>query len=104
MSMCDFLIRRGVDINATDIYGNTALMIAAEKNCVDLCQTLIEKEADINAKGRNGGTALIIASLNGNTEICQMLIEKGADFSLIYNDDWKDDKWAGKNYKFQYEN
>ena len=45
MSMCDFLIRRGVDINATDIYGNTALMIAAEKNCVDLCQTLIEKEA-----------------------------------------------------------
>jgi ankyrin repeat protein len=55
-------LERGVDINAQDNAGWTALMYAAEEGLPDVADYLLRSGADTNVRSANGETALLIAS------------------------------------------
>ncbi len=71
-------LEKGADVNAKDMYGSTALILACRYGYTDMARLLIKKGADVNAKNRWNETALKGACYNGNMDVAQLLIEKGA--------------------------
>ena len=69
------LLENGVDINATDKEGWTALMDASNKGYLKRVQFLVENGADINIKNNEGKTALDLANTE---EIKEVLRKAGA--------------------------
>ena len=88
------LISSGVDLNKTDKYGYTPLMVAVEniefsddgtsEKCAEI---LIEAGADVNIKNDMGETVLMLAIEDGLSDrVIQMLINNGADVNAINED------------------
>ena len=69
------LLARGVDVNAKDKDGGTALMAASAQGHLDVVQALLENGADVKAKGSNGTTALSVAK---DDEVKAALTDAGA--------------------------
>jgi ankyrin repeat protein len=72
------LLDAGIEVNATDNVGYTALMWASGMGHPEVAKLLIETGADINAQNNNGRTALMHASQAGHTEIVELLKRAGA--------------------------
>jgi ankyrin repeat protein len=74
-------INNGADVNATDKYGMTPLMWAAEYNRnPEVITTLLKAGADLKAQDKSGFTALMIAaSRTHSPEIIITLLRAGAD-------------------------
>lgn len=68
----------GVDINAKDAKGNTALILTAGKGMPRICETLIGLKADVNARNTKGESALEMAFRVSNLQAITMLQSKGA--------------------------
>jgi len=66
-------------MNARDMEGNTALIIAADKNSLPAVEELVGNGAVVNARNKFGDTALIISCRNGAQDIGRYLIRNGAD-------------------------
>ena len=85
------LIKNGADVNIQDnneeVSGNTALMMAAVENRIDIVKILIAANANLNLQNENGTTALMWAAMSGQ-EIVKFLIDAGADINLKENDGW----------------
>ena len=73
------LLQRGVDVNATQADGMTALHWAAYHDDADLAKQLLVAGADAKAANRYGVTPLALACTNGSGEIVQILFAAGAD-------------------------
>ncbi|EAY21110.1 hypothetical protein TVAG_282800 [Trichomonas vaginalis G3] len=72
-SFCEYFLSHGTNINEKNIYGKTALHIAAENNCKETAEFLISHGANINEKDKNGKTALSYAFyLFKDTLTCQI--------------------------------
>ncbi len=78
----------GIDLDAPNSFGQTALMAAAEKGQTVAARALIDHHADLNAKDRNGITALMLAAANNHPDITKLLIDHQADLSLQDNSGW----------------
>ena len=77
------LVEEGVDLEATDKYGNTALMCAAREGKLDCLALLIAKGANLDATvDDNKRTALHKAAYCGHTPCVEALLKAGADASL----------------------
>ena len=63
-------------------HGITPLMIACQREQVDIVRILLKAGASVNVRGERGDTALIEATRRGNVEIVEMLIDAGADINL----------------------
>src|SRR5215510_16309973 len=74
----DHLVSQGVDVNAGDRTGVTALMRAAYHGQLGMVRALIGHGADPNAKDRSGLTALMMAEHGGHEEIVDALRPFGA--------------------------
>ena len=63
-------LQRGVDVNATDDKGRSALILAAEKGHTEICRMLLEAGADPALRDHEGNDALFIAVIHRleNTE------------------------------------
>jgi ankyrin repeat protein len=73
-----FVLDRGVDINAADACGWTALHRAVLYNRPEIVELLIAEGADVNLKDGDGRTALFLSKERGYTEIVKLLREHGA--------------------------
>ena len=71
--------RPGVDINAVEADGTTALHWASFRNDAESVGRLIQAGADVNVANDLGVTALWAASLNGSEEVVENLLAAGAD-------------------------
>ena len=69
------LIGEGVDVNAQNNDGWTALMLASDQENPEIAKLLIDEGADVNA---DGGTALMFATMREHIETFKLLIEAGA--------------------------
>ena len=67
------LIRNGVDVNAKNIYGWTALFSAVEGGKIGIIDLLLEHGVDTNAKDGNGNTALDFAEETEKYEAVEIL-------------------------------
>jgi len=70
------LLNKGVNINSTNIYGETALMFAVRDK--KMLKFLLKSGADISIRSRFGTTALMHAAVHGDIEIVKMLLLAGA--------------------------
>jgi len=72
------LLAQGAAVNATAADGRTALIAAAQNNCLAAVQALIAAGANLNAATRGTGTALEVAENKGETQIAAALLAAGA--------------------------
>jgi ankyrin repeat protein len=76
------LIDCGVNLDAKDENGFTALMAAVSYNCFNTAQLLIAKGVNVNAQNKEGNTALIIASHGAFGQMVSFLLTNGADVTV----------------------
>ena len=82
----------GVNVNATDILGSSALTYAEgckrhdDSTRVQLVELLIAKGAAVNFRDRDGCTALMYAARNGDTRAVNALLRNGASVNVVDND------------------
>jgi len=73
------LILAGVDVNAKDETGSTALLRAAGRcDATELVELLIKSKADLNVKAKGGATPLMMANAVKCTENAAALKKAGA--------------------------
>ena len=78
----ELLIAEGVNVNARDGSGETALYQAAHRGYLKLCKLLINNGADLNIstfKIRMEHSPLYIAIRNRHADVAELLITSGAD-------------------------
>ena len=80
------LLTSGVEGNAKDYDGKTALGWAAYKGHTEIVKLLLEKGADVNAKTNKGITALMLAAEQNHMEITKILLAKDTDINAKTTD------------------
>jgi ankyrin repeat protein len=78
----------GIDINARNGGGYTALMAAAKNGQAEIVDKLLEQKANVDVQGYNGLTALMLAAENNQLSIVKALLAKNADPNLQDNSGW----------------
>ena len=73
------LIYQRVDVNATDSYGRTALMMAAAAGEAGVAAVLLDAGAKLNVQSADGETPLMNAAMKGDAETVALLIEHKAN-------------------------
>ena len=74
------MLKDGIDVNAHDEDGKTALMSACANEHAIVALALLERtDIEVNLVNKYDNTALHWASLKGMLEVVEKLIEKGAD-------------------------
>lgn len=76
------LIDAGVNINALDHHGQTALMNSAMHGKYEVARLLVQQGAEFNHTAKYHLTALMLAVINRHKEIVQLLAEAGADTGI----------------------
>jgi ankyrin repeat protein len=78
LELVKLLIEAGANVNAKNIYGNTALIYASFAGQLKLIKYLISVGADINIKNNTGNNVLMIASNYNNKKLLNLLKKYGA--------------------------
>eukprot|EP00968_Pinguiococcus_pyrenoidosus_P010211 scaffold803_cov310-Pinguiococcus_pyrenoidosus.AAC.124 len=73
------LLDRGVDVNAIDGNGDTALCCAAREGCKATVELLLDRGAAMDQANHRGETPVIAAAEKGHAEIGRILLNHGAD-------------------------
>lgn len=73
------LIGWGVDLEARDQFGQTALMMAAHSGQHHAITLLLKAGADVNASDPDGSTPLMFAAQHGYTDVATTLVRGGAN-------------------------
>lgn len=79
LSWLNELVSGGVDLEVSDRYGQTALMVAAEAGQLESVRILLGAGAKVNAKDMDGSTPLMFACQSGHYEVAKLLLDAGAD-------------------------
>lgn len=72
-------LAEGLNVNARDVFGMTALHEAALTGQDEVVRLLLEKGADVHAVGAERCTALHDAAMRNHVNIARMFLERGAD-------------------------
>ena len=73
------LQQEGIDVDAAQVDGTTALHWAAYGDDAELAALLLDAGADPDAVNRNGSTPLALACANAGTAVVARLLDAGAD-------------------------
>ena len=77
------ILSRGMDVNARNEYGTTALMRAARQGHARAVELLLDYGADPNVARNDKFTALALAAFFGHTETLRVLIDNGARTEVV---------------------
>jgi uncharacterized protein len=76
------LIDNGSDLEAADSDGQTALLVAVQRNEIEIAKALMAAGANIDAQAANADTPWLLAGASGRTEIIDAMIPLGPDLSI----------------------
>jgi ankyrin repeat protein len=79
----EFLLAAGIDKNAINSDGNTALMLAAGSDKREVADTLLAAEVDVDVRNAANHTALMYAT---SAEIVDALVKSGVDVDATDQD------------------
>lgn len=83
MSKVEELLKKGVNPDARDSFGGTALHAAMFQKNIKIIQLLLQYKFDINAQGpQNGYTPLHDAVWSNNIEAVKLLLDEGAKTNI----------------------
>jgi hypothetical protein len=88
------IMSHGIDVNARNEYGTTALMRAACQGHEAVVCSLLEHGADPNIARNDKFTALALAAFFGHTETVRILIEHGAKTEIVTRSGTSPRMWA----------
>jgi outer membrane biosynthesis protein TonB len=88
------ILSRGVNVNARNEHGMTALMRAARLGHAEVVRELLEHGADPNIARNDKFTALALAAFFGHTETVRILIEHGAKTEIVTRSGTSPRMWA----------
>ncbi|OBT65892.1 hypothetical protein VE03_05466 [Pseudogymnoascus sp. 23342-1-I1] len=77
-------LKGGADLTALDIFGWTALHVAARYRSVKISRLMLKGGADANAATACGMTVLFIAVASGRADTVKLLLDNGADPKGVY--------------------
>ena len=72
-------LSRGIDLNATDTVGRTAILIAAKAGRLDVVRVLVDAGADLDSQDQVRLNPLLWGSISGNLDLVKLMVEAGAD-------------------------
>jgi len=81
------LLDQGVNVNAVDIEGHTALIFAAFNGHSKILQELLKNGARVDQRDAMGRTALMYGSTGPFPEAVKILLDKGADPNVVDSDE-----------------
>jgi uncharacterized protein len=73
------LLKSGVDVNAAQADGTTALHWATYHDDAEMVASLLKAGANVKAVNRHGMSPVAEACMNGNAAVVKLLLEAGAD-------------------------
>ena len=79
LTIAEDLIRDGVDVNAANKDGVTALMFSLGMDQPHIATLLVANGANVHAANKDNVSALMIAIGRNHKQVARLLIEKGAD-------------------------
>ena len=79
-------LAKGIDVDAKNKDGSTALHIASLLGQYEVAELLIQRGADVNIKGNDGATALHAAAFLGQYREAKLLLENGVNANTRKND------------------
>ena len=80
-----YVLAQGININATDNYGLTALQYSARNGHWPIVESLVQANASLYHRNENGETALNEAVKNGHGYIAEIFINGGMNLNLQNN-------------------
>ena len=78
LAAVESLLATGLDVNAKNARGMTALMAAAEHGHAPIVKVLVAHKAGLHVINKMGVTALMLATLLDHTDVVQLLKKAGA--------------------------
>ena len=98
LTVFDYLINKGCDINSVDKEGNAPITLACSAQNLTLIQRIIELGANVDIQTKEGTTPLIILTKNRNLKIVELMLEsKQADINFCDKDGRNVLHWAVNN-------
>ena len=79
--MAQVLLQAGADASIVNGEGNSALMLAADRDIPALIPALVKGGADINERGHDG-TPLVVVAEKGHSAVVRALLDANADPNL----------------------
>ena len=73
----EYLLSRGIDIEATCAGGHTALHVAAGTGHLTVIKLLLAQGAELSQRGELGGNAMTFAASMGHLDIVKLCIDEG---------------------------
>jgi ankyrin repeat protein len=92
LSIFNYFISKGVNLNQADEHGNTVFLNAVRSNDLSIIEFLASKIEDINVSNKEGVSPLLIAVQRNTPEVVTFLLSKGANIHV------KDKKGHRLNY------
>jgi len=74
------------DLEVRDGEGNTALILAARADNLELLRTLVDQGAKLNAQNSHGARPLSLAAMKGNATAIELLLSRRAEPSFVDQD------------------
>jgi ankyrin repeat protein len=84
----ELFLAAGIDVNAQNASGLTALMAAAKNGRMEVVTKLLDQKVNVDAQSKQGVTALMLAAENNQSEIVNLLLKKNADPNLQDQTGW----------------
>jgi ankyrin repeat protein len=84
----ELFLAAGIDVNAQNASGLTALMAAAKNGRIEVVNKLLDQKVNVDAQSKQGVTALMLAAENNQSEIVNLLLKKNADPNLQDQTGW----------------
>ncbi|MGX2970194.1 ankyrin repeat domain-containing protein [Ursidibacter sp. B-7004-1] len=87
LSVVEFYIKNGVEVNAQDMYGMTPLHYAMRSKNVDAAIALLNAGADPNIPNQDNLIPLsMIGYLPDRLDVLELMLEKGANVHFLVNE------------------